>query len=57
MSRRVTIELKVKLVAEVEEGIEASEVVQELDYSFTDQTGSATILDTQILDHEVTDSK
>ena len=57
MSRKVTIELKVKLIAEIDEGVEVSEIVDELDYSFSDQTGNATILDTEILDSEVTDSK
>lgn len=57
MSRKVTVELKVKLLLRVDEGVEVSEVINELDYNFTDNTDKATIEDTEILDYEVTDSR
>jgi hypothetical protein len=57
MSRKVYIEVKVRVIAHIDEGTEVSEVVNELDYSFSDTTGKATVEDTEILDYEVKDSK
>jgi len=55
--RTVEVDLKVKLTMKVDEGTEVQQVVDELDYSFDDQTGHATVEDTEILDHEVKDSR
>ena len=55
--RKVYVEVKVKLVLEMEEGVEVGEVIDEMDYDFTSNTTNADIVDTEILDHEVTDSK
>lgn len=57
MSRKVTVEVKVKLTINADEGVEISKIIEEMDYNFVDQTGSADIEDTEILEHEVTDSK
>lgn len=60
MSRRVVVEVKVKLVLDMDEGVEVGEVIQEMDYNFipTSTLGpSADVLDTEILDYEVRDSK
>jgi hypothetical protein len=57
VARKVFVEVKVKLVLDMEEGIEVQEVIDEMEYSFTSNTGGADISDTEILDHEVTDSK
>jgi len=57
MSRKVYVEVKVKLIIDMDEGIEVGDIVNELDYTFKDTTGTATIIDTEILDYEVTDSK
>ena len=57
MSRKVHVELKVKLIFNVNEGMEISEVIDEMSYGFTDNTGAADIEDMEILDYEVTDSK
>ena len=54
--RKVTLELKVKMVVTVDEGVEIGEVVDELDYSFA-PSSHATVEDTEILDYEVKDSK
>ena len=56
MYRTVAVELKVKLVMKVDEGVEISEVINELDYQF-DLPDSATLEDSEILDHEVKDSR
>lgn len=57
MSRKVTVEVKVKLTINMDEGVDVSEVINELDYNFTSNTDAADIEDTEIIDHEVTDSK
>jgi hypothetical protein len=55
--RKVTIKLEMKVVMLVDEGVEISEVVNELDYQVNDTTTAADILDTEITDYEVIDSK
>lgn len=55
--RKVTVELKVVLTINVDEGIEVSEVINELDYDFISGTDGASVEDTEIKDHEVTDSR
>lgn len=57
MYRTVTIEVKTKLVISCDEGTPISDIVNEMEYSFTGGTPGATILDTEMLDFEVTDSK
>lgn len=55
--RKVFVEVKVKLVINIDEGVELSEIIDEMDYDFTDTTTKADIEDTEILSHEVIDSK
>ncbi len=55
--RKVIVELKVKLIIEVDEGVDISNVISEMDYDFTSTMDSANIVDTEILEHVVTDSK
>jgi hypothetical protein len=55
--RKVTVKLEMRVVMLVNEGIEISEVVNELDYQVSDTTTAADILDTEITDYEVLDSK
>ena len=57
MSRKVTVEIKVKMVITMDEGTAIGKVIDEMDYSFTDTTTAATIEDTEIIDVEVVDSK
>jgi len=57
MSRYVTVEVKVRLKIRMNEGIEVSAVVNEADYDFKSTSDGAEIEDTEIIDHEVTDSK
>ena len=54
--RKVTIKLQMRIVMSVDEGIEISEVVNELDYQVNDTTTTADILDTEITGYEVVDS-
>lgn len=56
-TRKVYVKLESTLVIEMEEGIELQEVINEMDYSFTSQTNDANIIDLQIENYEITDSK
>jgi hypothetical protein len=55
--RKVKVVLSVQLTLRVDEGVEVGEIIDELDYSFSDTTTKATIEDEEILDYEVIDSK
>ena len=55
--RKVTVKLEMRIVMSVDEGVEISEVVNELDYRVNDTTTAADILDTEITGYEVVDSK
>ena len=55
--RKVIVELKVKLLLNVDEESQISDIVDELDYNFSDTTGSADVIDTEISDFEIIDSK
>ena len=56
--RTVTVELKVKLTMKVDEGTEICDVINEMDYSFScDNNGNVDIADSEIISHEVTDSR
>ncbi len=57
MSRKVTVKVEVKLTMKVDEGVEVSEIIDEMDYNFSDTTTQATIEDTEILDFEIMDSR
>jgi len=55
--RKVTVKLEMRLVMLVDDGVEISQVVNELDYQVNDTTTAANILDTEITDYELVDSK
>ena len=55
--RKVTVILEMRIVMSVDEGVEISEIVNELDYQINDTTTAADILDTEITDFEIEDSK
>ena len=55
--RKVTVKLEMHLVMLVDEGVEISDVVNELDYEVKDTTTAADILDTEITGYEIVDSK
>ena len=55
--RKVYVNVTVQLIICANDGVEICDVIEEMDYNFTSQTTGATIEDTEILDHEVTDSK
>jgi hypothetical protein len=55
--RKVTVKLDMNVVMLVDEGVEISRVINELNYQINDTTTAADILDTEITDYEVIDSK
>lgn len=55
--RKVTVQLEMRIVMLVDEGVAISDVVSELDYEVKDTTTAADILDTEITGYEVVDSK
>jgi len=60
MSRKVYVEVKVRLIVRMDDGedaVQAGNVISEMDYGFTSQTEGADIEDTEITDYLVTDSK
>jgi hypothetical protein len=62
MSRKVYVTVKFNLIIEVDEGIEASKVIDEMSYDpmsqiFVSQTNGAFIADSSMENYEITDSK
>ena len=55
--RKVYVTVTTRLIIRADEGVDIDEVIQEMEYDFTSQTDGADIEDTEIRDHEVTDSK
>ncbi len=55
--RKVTVKLEMNIVMLVNEGVEISHVVNELDYQINDTTTTADIVDTEITNFEILDSK
>ena len=55
--RKVTLNIELRMVMLVNEGVEISQVVNELDYEVNDTTTAADILDTEITNYELIDSK
>jgi len=55
--RTVNIKLEINLTVKADDDIQISEVINELEYDFTDTTGKATIEDMSIEDFEVVDSR
>jgi hypothetical protein len=55
--RTVFVEVKVKVVLDMEEGIEVTEVLEDMDYNFVSHTDGAEVADTEIKDWDVIDSK
>ena len=57
MSRKVYVEVKTRLIIQMDEGVEVDDVIQEMDYNFQSNTVGADIVDTEIRDYEIQDSK
>ena len=57
MSRKVYVNVTVRLVIRADEGVDISNVIDEADYSFMSNNPGADIEDTEIVNTEITDSK
>jgi hypothetical protein len=57
MSRKVYVEVTSRIIIDMDEGVEVSDVIEEMDYDFVSHTDGADIVDTEIRGHEVQDSK
>ena len=55
--RKVTVELKIKLLIHADKNADLIDVLDDLDYKFTCNTTDAEIVDTQIEDYEIIDSR
>lgn len=55
--RRVVVEVKVKLIMDVEEGVSIDHIISDMDYDFSFSGEEATINDTEIVDYNIMDSK
>ena len=53
MSRKVYVNVTVRLIVAVEDDVEISDVIDELDYNFSSGTDGADIVETEITNHEV----
>jgi hypothetical protein len=58
MARKIYVDVKVRLILNLDDNIEVAEAIQEMDYSFHSTSESGfDVLDTEIVDYEITDSK
>ena len=57
MDRKVYVNVTTRLIFRVDEGQSIYEVLENMDYSFKSDSDNAEILETEILDWEVVDSK
>ncbi|HUT44137.1 MAG TPA: hypothetical protein VMW95_07350 [Desulfobacterales bacterium] len=55
--RKVYVDVTVRLIIRANDGANIEDVINEMEYSFRDQTGTANIEDTEITDYEIKDSK
>ena len=53
MDRKLYVNLTTRLIFRVDEGSSVTEVLENMDYSFTSDSDNADILETEILDWEV----
>lgn len=55
--RKIYVLVQTRLVIHANDDVEVGEVIQEMDYDFTSKTDGADIVDTEIVDYELQDSK
>jgi hypothetical protein len=55
--RKVTVELKVKMLIHADEDKDISDVIDEMGYNFIYSEPGAEIVDTEIEDYEIIDSR
>ena len=57
MTRKVYVQVTVRLIIDMEEGVEVGDVIQEMDYNFTSTIDNTKVVDSEITEHEVVDVK
>jgi hypothetical protein len=57
MTRKVYVNVTTRLILDLDDVIQVSNVLEEMTYSFDSTTEGASVEDTLILDYEVVDSK
>jgi len=57
MARKVYVDVKVRVIFHLDDDTEVSKAMEEVDYNFTSNSKYFDVLDTEILDYEITDSK
>ena len=55
-SRKVVLKVEMSLTLDIDDNMELDEVMDELDYDFTPESG-ASVVDSELRDYEVIDSK
>ena len=55
--RKVYVDVTSRVIIDMDDGVEVGEVISEMDYNMVSQTEGADIVDAEIRDFEVTDSK
>lgn len=56
MPQKLSLEVTVRLIVELDDGVEVDAFVSDLDYDFVSQTDGARIHDTEIVEHTATAS-
>jgi hypothetical protein len=57
MTRKVYVNVTARLILSLEEGVQVQEVLDQMDYNFSSTTDNADIIDTEITNYEIADSK
>lgn len=57
MSRKVYVNVTTRLVINADEGVDISEVIQEMECDFVSNSKGANVENIEIVGHEITDSK
>lgn len=55
--RRVTVKITLSVTIDIDEGVPVQEVIDEMDYELTTDMSKATIIDTEMQDYEITESR
>jgi hypothetical protein len=55
--RKVYVEVVTRLIIEMDGGIEVGDVIADMDYDFDSRNDGADVIDTEIINYEVKDSK
>jgi hypothetical protein len=54
--KKVYVEVVTRLIIDLEEGVNVSDVITEMDYNFNSTTDGAMIVDTEIRDYKATEA-